>query len=55
MVFIVSLVSCMVNVYSIAYMGADPHFKRFLLFLSLFSLFMVVLVSSSNLVVLFIG
>ena len=36
-------------------MKFDPHFTRFISYLSLFTFFMFVLVSAANLVVLFVG
>ena len=55
MLLLVNLVSFVVHCYSISYMGEDPHLPRFMSYLSLFTFFMIVLVTSSNLVQLFIG
>jgi NADH-quinone oxidoreductase subunit L len=55
MFFVVCVVSFCVHVYSTVYMYADPFLSRFLSFLSLFSFFMLLLVSSGNYLVLFIG
>ena len=55
MLIAVITVSGIVNIYSLSYMGNDPHLGRFMAYLTLFTLLMVILVSSSNLAVLFIG
>ena len=48
-------VSFLIHLFSIGYMEGDPHIPRFMGYLSLFTFFMVVLVSAGNLVQLFIG
>lgn len=55
MIFTVMLVSTLVHTYSIAYMSEDPHLPRFLSYLSLFTFFMLVLISADNFVNLFLG
>jgi NADH-quinone oxidoreductase subunit L len=57
MFFVVSFVSFLIHVYSIGYMeGAhDEHIPRFMCYLSLFTFFMLMLVSSDSLVQLFFG
>ncbi len=55
MVFVVSVVSSMVHVYSIGYMHHDPGIPRFFAYLSLFTFFMLVLVTSDNLLQMFFG
>ena len=55
MVFVVSVVSAMVHVYSIGYMHHDPSIPRFMAYLSLFTFFMLMLVSSDNLIQMFFG
>lgn len=55
MLILVSLVSFFVHLFSTSYMDGDPHLPRFMSYLSLFTFFMVVLVTSNNLVQLFIG
>lgn len=55
MFLVVTLVSFCVHVYSCVYMYTDPHLTRFMSYLSLFTFFMLVLVSSANLIVLFLG
>nr|YP_010330462.1 NADH dehydrogenase subunit 5 [Porphyridium aerugineum]UNJ18820.1 NADH dehydrogenase subunit 5 [Porphyridium aerugineum] len=53
--FIVIFVSICVHFYTQSYRCFDPHKVRFLGFLSLFTFFRLVLVASSNLLVLFLG
>lgn len=53
MIFVVCLVSLCVHVYSCYYMSTDPHLTRFLAYLSLFTFFMLFLLSSDNLIQFF--
>lgn len=55
MLVLVSLVSFFVHLFSTSYMDGDPHLPRFMSYLSLFTFFMIILVTSNNLVQLFIG
>ena len=55
MLVLVLGVSFLVHLFSTAYMKYDPHLSRFMAYLSLFTFFMVVLVTSGNLVQLFVG
>ena len=55
MVFVVSIVASMVHVYSIGYMHHDPGIPRFMAYLSLFTFFMLMLVTSDNLLQMFFG
>ena len=55
MVFVVTVVSAMVHVYSIGYMSQDPHIPRFMAYLSLFTFFMLALVTADNFVQMFFG
>jgi len=55
MLGIVLLVSYVVHLYSCIYMKSDPHFPRFMSYLSLFTFFMIVLVAADNFVLLFVG
>ncbi|MGB8274524.1 MAG: NADH-quinone oxidoreductase subunit L [Alphaproteobacteria bacterium] len=55
MVFVVTVVSAAVHVYSIGYMEHDPGIPRFFSYLSLFTFFMLMLVTASNLLQLFFG
>ena len=55
MLSVVTLISTCVHLYSLSYMQEDPHLPRFLSYLSLFTFFMLVLVSADNLVQMFVG
>lgn len=55
MIFVVTAVSAMVHVYSVGYMSHDPSIPRFMSYLSLFTFFMLMLVTADNLVQLFFG
>lgn len=52
---LVTLISTCVHLYSIGYMEGDPHKQRFFSYLSLFTFFMLVLVSADNFLLLFVG
>ena len=51
----VLLVSALVHIYSIGYMSEDPHNQRFFSYLSMFTFFMLMLVSGDNYLLMFIG
>lgn len=51
----VLIVSALVHVYSIGYMSEDPHQQRFFSYLSMFTFFMLILVTGDNYLVMFIG
>lgn len=55
MLSLVTTVSGLVHLYSSEYMAGDPHVPRFMGYLSLFTFFMIVLVTADNFVQLFIG
>jgi NADH-quinone oxidoreductase subunit L len=55
MMIVVTGVSSMVHVYSIGYMHQDPNVPRFMSYLSLFTFFMLMLVTADNLVQMFFG
>lgn len=55
MLLVVLSVSTLVHLYSTEYMSEDPHVTRFISYLSLFTFFMLLLVTSSNFVSLFLG
>jgi NADH:ubiquinone oxidoreductase subunit 5 (subunit L)/multisubunit Na+/H+ antiporter MnhA subunit len=55
MLVLVVFVSFLVHLYSMDYMNGDPHIIRFLGYLSLFTFFMLILVTSGNFVQLFLG
>jgi NADH:ubiquinone oxidoreductase subunit 5 (subunit L)/multisubunit Na+/H+ antiporter MnhA subunit len=55
MVVLVVLISLLVHIYSLDYMANDPHLIRFISYLSMFTFFMLILVTSGNFVQLFAG
>ncbi len=55
MAIVVTYVSALVHLYSIEYMSHDPHIQRFMSYLSLFTFFMLILVTADNFVQMFIG
>ena len=55
MFIVVTTVSACVHLYSIGYMDQDPSKIRFMGYLSLFTFFMLMLVSSNNLLQMFFG
>ena len=55
MILLISFVSFCVHLYSLEYMGNDPHLPRFLSYLSFFTFCMLLLVTSSNLLLLLVG
>jgi NADH-quinone oxidoreductase subunit L len=55
MLVVVTSVSCLVHIYSIEYMNGDPHLPRFMSYLSLFTFFMLILITANNILLLFIG
>ena len=52
---IVTFISFLVHVYSSEYMLHDPHITRFMSYLSLFTFFMLILITADNYVQLFVG
>jgi proton-translocating NADH-quinone oxidoreductase chain L len=55
MLVVVTTVSTIVHLYSMGYMESDPHIPRFFSYLSLFTFFMIILVTADNLVQMFVG
>lgn len=55
MCVVITLISLLVHFYSTEYMANDPHLPRFMSYLSLFTFFMLVLVTGDNYLVLFVG
>ena len=51
----VLIISSLVHIYSIGYMSHDPHNQRFFSYLSLFTFMMIVLVTSDNYLLMFVG
>lgn len=52
---IVTFISMLVHLYSTEYMKFDPHLVRFMSYLSLFTLFMIILVTANNYLQMFVG
>ena len=48
-------ISLLIHIFSIDYMSEDPHNQRFFSYLSLFTFFMLLLVSGANYFVMFVG
>lgn len=55
MIVVVTSISLLVHLYSTEYMSEDPHLARFMGYLSLFTWFMLILVTADNLIQLFVG
>lgn len=51
----VLIVSGLVHVFSIDYISGDPHNQRFFSYLSMFTFFMLVLVTGDNYLIMFVG
>ena len=52
---VVTFVSSIVHLYSTEYMANDPHLSRFMSYLSLFTFFMLILVTADNFIQMFVG
>jgi len=55
MLLVVTFISSLVHLYSIEYMSEDPHLVRFMSYLSLFTFFMLILITSNNFLQMFVG
>lgn len=55
MLVVVTTISLCVHLYSIEYMSNDPHLQRFMSYLSLFTFFMIILVTADNFFQMFVG
>lgn len=55
MIFVVTFISLLVHIYSSEYMSSDPHLTRFLSYLSLFTFFMLILITAANFIQMFVG
>lgn len=55
MLLVVTFISTLVHLYSTEYMEQDPHLPRFMSYLSLFTFFMLILVTANNFLQMFIG
>ena len=55
MLIVVTSISTLVHFYSSKYMADDPHLSRFMSYLSLFTFFMIILVTGDNFMQMFVG
>jgi len=55
MLVVVTFISSIVHLYSTEYMKEDPHIQRFMSYLSLFTFFMLILVTGDNFLQMFVG
>lgn len=55
MLVVVILISTIVHFFSFEYMAKDPHISRFISYLSLFTFFMLILITADNFLQLFFG
>nr|DAD54850.1 TPA_asm: NADH dehydrogenase subunit 5 [Phytophthora agathidicida] len=55
MLVVVTSISTLVHLYSSQYMAHDPHLSRFMSYLSLFTFFMIILVTGDNFMQMFVG
>jgi NADH-ubiquinone oxidoreductase chain 5 len=55
MLVIITSISSLVHLYSSEYMKGDPHLTRFISYLSLFTFFMIILVTANNFLQMFVG
>jgi len=55
MLLVITFISTLVHLYSLEYMETDPHLTRFMSYLSLFTFFMLILVTANNFLQMFVG
>lgn len=55
MLIVVTFISFLVHIYSVDYMHNDPSLSRFMAYLSLFTSFMLILVTADNFLQMFLG
>ena len=55
MLVVVTSISTVVHLYSSQYMANDPHLSRFMSYLSLFTFFMLILLTGDNFMQMFVG
>ena len=55
MLFLIIFISLLVHIFALDYLNEDPHLPRFIILLTLFTIFMEVLVTSGNLIQFFFG
>jgi len=55
MLVVVTFISTLVHLFSVEYMRYDPHLQRFMSYLSLFTFFMLILITANNFLQMFVG
>nr|YP_010117992.1 NADH dehydrogenase subunit 5 [Phytophthora captiosa]QPN54003.1 NADH dehydrogenase subunit 5 [Phytophthora captiosa] len=55
MLIVITSISTLVHLYSSQYMATDPHLSRFMSYLSLFTFFMLILITGDNFIQMFVG
>ncbi|MAU13166.1 MAG: hypothetical protein CL607_25340 [Anaerolineaceae bacterium] len=55
MLLVVTGVGSLIHIYSIGYMHGDPKYGRFFAFLNMFMMFMLILVTGNNFLMMFVG
>ena len=55
MLIVVTFISTLVHLYSTEYIEHDPHLPRFMSYLSLFTFFMLILITANNFLQMFVG
>jgi NADH-quinone oxidoreductase subunit L len=55
MMLVVTGVGSLIHLYAVGYMHGDPRFPRFFVYLNLFLVFMLILVTGNNFLVMFVG
>lgn len=55
MMLVVSGVGSLIHLYAVGYMHGDPRFPRFFVYLNLFLVFMMTLVTGNNILMMFVG
>ena len=55
MMLVVTGVGTLIHIYAIGYMHGDERFPRFFVYLNLFLVFMLILVTGNNFLMMFVG
>ncbi len=55
MMLVITGIGSLIHVYSIGYMHGDPRFSRYFAYLNLFFVFMLILVTGNNFLMMFVG
>ena len=55
MMMFVTFVGTLIHIYAIGYMHGDPLFSRFFAYLNLFMMFMLILITGNNFLMMFVG